>query len=341
MQRLVFLAAGSVLGMALGCGQGAGPGGGSQAGGSSSPSQGKISTGAQLGYTWNSGDSSIRPVLGVAGASRLGSAVGPAPGAYVTAAITNASGAALLQDSKGNVSVMQLPSGEPQTLARGISAPLQFAFSRTGNYAVGYASGLAQVMVVSGLPSSPAATMQNVSAGLLAASISDDGSLLLALSSGAGGVTVSVAGAKQAVAQLGGFGGFAFLPGIDTAAIADSAANTLLLAKNVSTAPSVQAVPLAAGLLVQPFAVASSADGRWIFAANHADNSVVRVDLTNAIPAVKIPCPTPLTQLVAWNGNAAFALTNPVTGPSWILSATVTNPRVLFVPALASSGEAK
>lgn len=331
------LAASFSLAVLLGCGQSMGPGSGSGSGGSGSASQGTISTGAQLGYTWNSGDSSIRPVLGVPGASRLGASVGPTPGAYVTAAIANASGVALMQDGKGNLNVLQLPNGNPEPLLSGIAQPLQFTFSRTGNYAIGYAAGLAQTLVVSGLPSSPLTSSQSAGQGLQGATISDQGSVLLAQLNSTGGTNVKVAASGQAVLQLGGFGGFSFLPGVDTAVIADSIANSLTLLKNVSTQPSTQTVSITASLLNKPFAVQTSADGRWAVVANSGDNSIVRVDLTNVTPAVKVTCPTPVTQLVPWSGNADFALTSPASGPVWMLSAAGTAPRVLFVPALAAS----
>jgi hypothetical protein len=171
------------------------------------------------------------------------------------------------------------------------------------------------------------------SSALQAATISDQGGVLLALANGAGGTTVTVAGNGKTLLSLGGFGGFAYLPGVDSAVVADSIANSLTLIQSVSTQPVTQVLNIPSGLLVKPFAVQTSADGHWALVANSGENSVVRVDLSGVTPAVKVQCPVPVTQLLPWSGNASFALASPASGPVWMLSGTEATPRVLFVPA--------
>lgn len=294
-----------------------------------------VSTGPQLGLLWDTADSTLRPLSGIPGSTQLGAPLFP-PGTWLTGAFSGSTQSALLIDPAGNLQLLALPSLQPQTIASHLSAASSIVFSPRGAWAAVFAPGSASVLVVSGLPQGVSANSVNVGATLRGAAISDAGTLLLAAdSSGAIAVTsITVDGTRSSVATLQGFGGMAFLPGSENFLLADSVANTLALWR--SGAASIVATQTNG--LNQPFAVAVSQDSRWAVAADRADSSLLRVDLTGATPPVPSTCACSPSQLTALNGNAVFELTPPGANPGWMIEADDLSPRVLFIPP-ARSGQ--
>jgi hypothetical protein len=302
--------------------------------GGTSAGSSAVSTGAQLGLVWNSSDSTLRALYGVPGATQLGAALFPA-GTYVSGSFSAQSQTALLIDPKGNLDRMTLPSLTPQIIAQQIPTGASIGFSPKGAYAVVYAAGSASLLTLSGLPQQP--TLQTVSspAALLGATMSDDGTLLLATSAGNGHASITSAapgGARTTLATLQGYGGMAFLPGSQDFVLSDSVANTLALVHNGS--PTVLATH--ASGLNQPFAVAVSQDDRWAVAADHADANLLRIDLTGATPPSQSTCACSPNQLAALYGNAVFELKGPGAGPGWMIEADDPIARVLFIPPVRS-----
>jgi hypothetical protein len=307
---------------------------GSSGSGSASPAH--VAGGAQLGLVWSPTDSTLRPLYGVPGASQLGAPIFPS-GSYATAAFSAQTQTALLVDPKGNLQWMALPSLSPQTLAQGIPAGASIAFSPKGAYAVVYGPNAASVLTVSGLPQLPTANSVSTGAPVIAAAISDAGTLLLATSAGNNTVAINSTtsgGSRTAVATLNGYGGMTFLPGSEDILFADSAANTL----SRYHGGSATVLATHATGLSQPFAVAASLDDRWAVAANRADASLLRVDLTGVVPPVQSTCACSPTQLSALSGNAVFELAAPATAPGWMIEADDPVARVLFIPP-ARSGQ--
>jgi hypothetical protein len=317
-----------------GCGKSSINSGSVSSGGTSTPAGTNVSNGAQLGLIWNTSDSTLRTLVGVPGATQLGAALFPA-GTYSAGAFASPTQTALLIDSKGNLKVMTLPSQQPVALTGNATPSSQIVFSPRGGYAVVFVPGSTSLLLVTGIPQSPAVATIASSTQIQGAAVSDAGTLLVAANGATTGVTVAATtanGARSTLATLGGFGGMSFVPGSEDALVADSSANTLARFHNGT------ATTLATGVngLNQPFAVAASQDDRWAVTADRAGSSLLRVDLTGATAPAQSSCTCSPTQLSALNGNAVFELVAPGTAPGWMIQADSPTSRVLFIPPVRS-----
>jgi hypothetical protein len=302
--------------------------------GSSSASPATVAGGAQLGLVWNATDSTLRTLFGVPGATQLGAPLFPT-GNYAMAAFSAQTQTALLVDPKGNLQWMTLPSLIPLTLTQGIPAGASITFSPEGGYAVVFASGGTSILTISGLPQQPSASSVSVGSPVIAADISDTGTLLLASSAGNHSVAVTtstLSGSRATLATLSGYGGMTFVPGSEDILFSDSGANTLSRWHNGSAT----VLATHASGLNQPFAVAASLDDRWAIAADRADSNLLRIDLTGATPPAQSTCACSPRQLSSLNGNAVFELAAPGKVPGWMIEADDPVARVLFIPASRS-----
>jgi hypothetical protein len=287
-----------------------------------------------MGLIWNSSDSTLRTLVGVPGATQLGAALFPA-GTYSAGAFAGQTQTALLIDAKGNLKVMTLPSQQPVSLAGNVATSSQIAFAPHGGYAVILAPNSNSLLLVTGIPQSLSVAMVSSTTQIQGAAVSDAGTLLVAANGATTGVSVTATtanGTRSTLATLAGFGGMSFVPGSEDSLIADSSANTL--ARYHSGTPTT----LATGVngLKQPFAVAASQDAHWAVAADRADGSLLRVDLTGATPPIQSSCTCSPTQLSALNGNAVFEMVAPGTTPGWMIEADSPTSRVLFIPPVRS-----
>jgi hypothetical protein len=303
-------------------------------GNTGTPAGTNVSNGAQLGLVWNSSDSTLRTLVGVPGATQLGAPLFPA-GTYSAGAFAGQTQTALLIDPKGNLKVMTLPSQQLVSLTGKVSPASQIVFSPHGGYAVVLSPGATSLLLVTGLPQLPEVATVTATTQIQGAAVSDAGTLLVAANGATAGVSVTATtgnGTRSTLATLAGFGGMSFVPGSEDSLIADSAANTLSRYHN--GAPTT----LATGVngLNQPLAVAASQDGHWAVAADRADSSLLRVDLTGVTPPVQSSCACSPTQLSALNGNAVFEMVAPGATPGWMIQADSPTSRVLFIPPVRS-----
>lgn len=296
----------------------------------SSAASNAVTNGAQLGLAWSAGDATLRPVMGVPGSAQFGASLVSA-GSFANAAFSAQSQLALLVDGKHNLYLLALPASQPTLVTQGMPANAAIVFSPLGGSAAIYAPGASAATVIGGLPLKPAISQVQAGMAIQAASISDAGTLALAAGASSAGVaitTITAAGTKGTIATLTGFGGMAFLPASEDILLADSAANTLTRLHN----GAVQTLATAKDGLNQPLAVAASLDSHWAVTANHANGTLVRIDLTAATPTVRSTCTCSPSTLAPLNGNAVFELTAPGTATTWMIEADDQVPRVLFIP---------
>jgi len=307
---------------------------GTTSGGTTTPAGSTISSGAQMGYIWNSSDSTLRALVGVPGANQIGAALFPA-GTYATGAYTSQTRTALLIDPRGNLKAVALPSEQTVQLEANVPLSSVISFSPHGGYAVVMVPGSTSLLLVSGLPQSPVATSVNSTAKIQGATVSDLGTLLVAANGATAGVTITATvanGTRSTLASVGGFGGMSFIPGSEDSLVADSTVNTL--ARYHNGTPTTLATGSSG--LNQPLAVAASQDGHWAVVADSTGGSLVRVDLTGATPPAQSTCNCSPTQLSALNGNAVFEVVAPGTAPGWMIQADSPTSRVLFIPPVRS-----
>jgi hypothetical protein len=306
--------------------------------------QSQPASGPKLGYVWDSGSQSLRPLQGVPGASISGVATVTAPGqgpSYISIATSAVSGSALFLDASGGVYQSALTGGALTKIAM-LPGASSLALSNSGSYGlvIGKSgSGGPFAASISGLPATPSVRSLNVSSlpAILGGAASDTGTIALAAGSGSGGVSVEAfvgqtAGAQIATAEA--FGGLQFVPGSDELVVADGGSGAVTAISHVNTTPT-SAVVSAAGGISAPVGLDITANSRWVIAAN-AKGDILRIDLTGVATPATVRCSCVPSQVVALSGNAVRLVTSGA-GPLWIVDAGSSAPRVLFVPAIGSS----
>lgn len=300
--------------------------------------------GPQLGYLWVDSDKTLRPILGVTGASQVGQSVVPA-GVYTGATASATAGIAVLQDTDGGFDLLTLPSGSPVSLGLTLPAGARIRLSPAATTALVYTPGATAAALITGLPSAPAAHSITAPGAIADSAVSDTGAASFEYAQGSSSFSVAImasGGRSTPVATVKSTGGLNFLPGRDDLLFADAAANSLTLIRSATTTPSTALIQTAQ-LLQGPTAVGVSGSGRWALvvnsAANSATQSLVRVDLsTLTSTAVSCSCKPTLASTLADDG--AFRVTDAATGPNWIVDAAPTTPRLLFIPALPAAAKA-
>jgi hypothetical protein len=247
-------------------------------------------------------------------------------------------GFALAGDAGGNAFAIALPSGQPTKVGDPVAGDEQMVLSPTCSNGLVYSPSRGSGLLISGLPSSPRAQAITMSASgtLGGAAISDSGAILFAAVKSDGTTSLEIlpaTGAAQTLStSLQKVGGMAFLPGADSAIIADSPANTVYLGKQLSSAPSFTAIATAAQGVSSPRAVAASADGHFAFVANGVGNTLLRIDLNANAAPLPIACSCSPTELIPLAGNAGFQLTDPAAGVIYALNGDGQTPRTVFIP---------
>ncbi len=296
-----------------------------------------VSNGPQLGYAWNTGDESLRPILGVAGSSLVGESVVPA-GAYVAAAGSSASGVAVLVGTDLQVYRMTLPSGTAAQVGVAAMKGSVVRFSPSGTSAVVFAPGATNAVVLSGLTGTVKLQQVTASAPLVDVAASDAGSVVGMLKGSSGAMVALLGASGGQIGVLTGAGGVAFVGTSEDLVVADSAANSLTLIRTASTTPVASALATN-GLLKAPVSVGTSLSGRWAAVANGGESSVVRVDLTGASAAQRIASPAQPTVVAQLSGMGTFRFNEVGTAPVWISDVTAASPSMLFIPGLATAAK--
>jgi hypothetical protein len=295
----------------------------------------KVATGPMLAAWWDPESKGLRIVYGVPGAAIEGAPAFTA-GAYSGAAACMRKGIALLTSSSGAVDETILPQGEPVTIARGVAPPATIAFSPSCNAALAFAPGRTRALLLQGLPGEAKATSVTLPAGSSAAIVADSGAILAAGAAKDGSTAIDVipaGGAPQPAVTLARLGGMAFVPGADSAVIADAGANTVIEAAHLAGALSVAQVAGEKDGVAKPVAVGVSADGRWVAVANSKDGSVLRLDLSGQSAVSRTVCNCSPVELQPLAGDFAFRLNEPGSGTVWAFDGGGRTPRTVFLPA--------
>jgi hypothetical protein len=297
--------------------------------------QGSVA-GPVAGFVFDSGAQTLRPVRGIVGASTIG---GPMTAGYqLTAAYV-----APRQDSvfgvaaDGSTHYFTLNSATLTEAAIDglIAMPERVAFSPSGTAAVLYSNGQAQL--VKGLPGAPtlAGTLQmRQAAGQIhpdSLAVSDDGVYLL-FSTGGSIQLASQSGGIRGVMTAGAGASVAFAPGGYDAAVAARGTGAVLIT-NVPGSAAQQTLAAGDASFQVIAGLGFSADGKRLFIASAAANSVVTLDLAGNRTDIPCTCtPTELTPM----GNA-FRLNEMSSGPLWLADNGSSAPRVVFVPAITAA----
>jgi hypothetical protein len=327
---------------ALGCGSGSLQSIGSGSGSQSTTVPTASAQGPQLGYLWLDSDRTLRPILGVAGASQIGQSLVPAS-TYVGAASNAGANIAVLQDTDGSFDLMRLPSGSPESLSIKLPTGAAVRISPSAATALLYTPGTSAATLITNLLSTPQSQTVKFAGPIVDSAVSDTGAVAAEYSQGSSLAlsVISASGRAVQLASLGATGGLSFLPGRDDLLFADSAANSATLVRSVTSAPASSLVQTGS-LLKSPSALGVSGSGRWALVVNNTANSatqtIVRIDL-NTLTTVSVSCSCKPTEAAVLTDEGAFRVTNVNSGANWIIDASTTSPRTLFIPALPQASK--
>ncbi len=290
-----------------------------------------------LGFVFDSNARTLKPILGIPGASLFGPPLDTGlPLSYAaTSPLQNY--AILLAGDTSEVNFLSLlPAGSASVIPGARPAPDRIVFSPLGTAVVLYRANEALFQVITGLPGSPAVTNEIPALGLrgnlTSLAISDDAQrLLAAVSNNDTSQLIFFAsdGIPRQLPVSGPIAGIAFRPKASDAVVVTSE-HQVLLFSDFSGDPRVLGGP--ADGISQPVAVAFSTDGAEAFVANADTGNVVGLSLSGA-PSTLIPCECTPTGLHRLAGNSIFRL-NDLSAPTIkLLDGDAPTPRVVFVPS--------
>jgi len=309
---------------------------------STMPATETVATGPMLGAWWDTSSGGLRAVYGVPGAAWQAKPTYN-DGTYASAIVCMQQRIALLATSRGALFLTGLPQGVPVAVGNEASLQAQIVFSPSCSAALAYSPGQSAALLLGGLPSTPHSGSIALPAGTATAAVADSGSVLTEVPQSGGGAAIEFvstsATAPHAVTAVAKFGGMAFLPGADTALVADAGASTVTEAAQMSGNPSLTHIAGPADGLAEPIAVAVSSDGHRAAIANRKDSSIVRIDLTGQTPAARALCHCTPTTLVGLAGNLVFRVNDTGAGTVWAFDGDAVTPRFVFLPAQQSAAQ--
>lgn len=294
--------------------------------------QGSIN-GPVAGYVFDKTARALRPVLGLPGASLIGSPIRwryRVDQAFVAPQLDSAVGVT----PEGAFRLFRMRDGIATEMAIGglapAGSPYSVAFSPSGHSVALYGGN--RVQVVSGLPDAPVlgGSIDLTAAGVPSAlAVSDDASTVLISVNSSIRLFESYADMGKLIDTAPG-ALVAFAAGGHDAAVADSGAGVLTFHDLAGAGASqVVAPPDENGAAFS--ALAFSADGKALFLASAAAQAVTQLDLS-AGSRNRMACdcsPTVLARM----GNV-FRITELAGDPLWLLDSPEGAPRVVFVPAV-------
>jgi hypothetical protein len=296
--------------------------------------QGSVN-GPVAGYVFDKTAHALRPVLGLPGASLLGSPIKwrySVDQAFIAPKLDTAVGVT----SEGAFRLFRMRDGllAEMSVAGLASAgsPDIVAYSPSGTTVALYAGS--RVQLVSGLPDAPvvSGSIDLTAAGVPSSlAVSDDARTLLASLTDSIRLFESYADMGKLIDAAPG-ALVAFAAGGHDAAVADAGAGILVF-HDLAGAGASQVIAPPDENRGASSALAFSADGKALFLASASAQAVTELDLTGgARTRVACSCsPTVLARM----GNV-FRLTELAGDPLWLLDAPESTPRIVFVPAFES-----
>lgn len=296
--------------------------------------------GVILGYSWDSSSQGLRSIQGIPGGASLGPIEFRSLG-YAQGIVSSRSGYALLTAKLGDIYLSLIPGGVPKLLVTALSTRQKLVISPGGSAAAIFADDKPQIILLTHLPSSPMAQeiSPSVQGTVANVAVSDNGSLLLAITQSSGAVSLASvsAGVVSKIGTVGRIADIRFIGPTDGAIIGDAGQNTVWWVQNVSSDPRLLKIAGSTDGVRNPLGVAGSFDGHWAIVANQG-GILLRIDLMRQQPIQTSKCFCTPTMLVALSGNATFQITAQGTGPTWLYEGDTPTPRAVFVPAI---GEGK
>jgi hypothetical protein len=294
-----------------------------------------IFNGPVAGYVFDKAAHALRPVLGLPGASLLGSPIKwryRVDQAFIAPRLDSAVGVT----SEGAFRLFRINDGLVTEMGiDGLASAgtrYSVAFSPSGSSVALYSSD--RVQLIRGLPDAavPGGSIDLSAAGIPSAlAVSDDARMLLVSVNNSIRFFESYADMGKLIDTAPG-ALVAFAAGGLDAAVADSGAGVVLF-HDLAGAGASQIIAPPDANQVAFSGLAFSSDGKSLFLASSAAQTVTQLDLS-AGSRTRILCscsPTVLARM-----GSAFRLTELASDPLWLLDAPESAPRIVFVPAFQS-----
>jgi hypothetical protein len=303
-------------------------------------SSSKIPSGPMLAAWWDAERNGLRIVYGVPGAAYQGAPT-YADASYSGATTCMRGKVALFTSPSGAVDEVILPQGKPVVIAQSAVPKANITFSPSCTTALIDSPGRSQAVLVQNLLSTATTTSVTLPAGWTSAIVADSGKILTADSEPDGSASVELdsggTGSGQLIVSLSHYGGMAFLPGVDSALMADAGASTVIEASHLANGPGVAVIAAEKDGVSGPIAVNVSSDGHWAAIANGKGSNILRLDVTGQSAPSQLNCNCSPTELEALAGNFAFRLNEPGSGTVWEFDGDAPTPRFVFIPAEQSA----
>ena len=301
-------------------------------------------SGPTSGFVFDHAARSLRPVLGVPGASTIGAPL-RASTELTAAWVSPGLDFEIARGGDGSLRLYRLNNGDASEagLDGTASGPQDVIYSPRGRAALLTTS--AGAIVLAGLPDRPRVAGKvdvpgyshrgapRIPGGVnstprLSTAVSDDGAYVLVANGGVVRV-VTTSGENRRLADASD-AAVAFAPESHDAAVADAASGVAVY-RNLDGAPSLS-VLAAQEDFGSPGGVAFSNDGKRVFVAASKARGVIAYDASNGAKSL-IACECSPSLLVRMGD--VFRLNEFGGDPLWMLDAARSEPQIVFVPALA------
>lgn len=294
--------------------------------------------GPSLGFITDENGKTIWPLLGILGAAIPGHPL-ELSHAIVNATFSPQYNYALAIAAANTQPVLvRLDGSNPQifSLPGARFNPGLMTISPAGSAAALYDRGSRVLQLLSGLPDSPRVAfefdMSPLGSEVRDVAVSDDGNLVL-VSTGNERRTVWLIDVKGTVLPVNAVqpSQMTFIANRHDALIADDATQEVFLLQSVDQNPVRLQGLVLRGSTRQFAAIAASADGRMIFAAQSGSSDIFILDLQTQRTSV-VPCDCKPTVFSPLKGASVFRLNGLSNGPVTVLDASSPNPRTLIIP---------
>jgi hypothetical protein len=213
--------------------------------------------------------------------------------------------------------------------------PSQIVISPTGSAAALYDRGSKVLQLLAGLPDAPRLAYEydtSLLGDVQNIAVSDDASLAL-VSTGIERRSLWFLDTKGSALPVNAMqpSQMTFIAERHDAIIADDGTQEVFLLQSMDQNPVRLPGIVSRGEIRQFAAIAASADGRMMFAAQQGSEDVLVMDLQAGRTAV-VPCHCKPTVLSPLKGTSVFRLNGLAGGPLTVLDASSPNPRTLIIP---------
>lgn len=266
----------------------------------------------------------IRAIQGVPGASTVSGPI-RLPVGVLRVHLAPAQGWALVEQAPDRaLAIMPFNGMQPVSvvpIGKALSAPDIVRFSPGGRAAAIVSNAAAAVQVLTGLDSTPQLAMQAGISGLglvTMAAVSDDGTLVAALTGEGRVFLLSATKAPQLIFQAGSPAGISFLPGQPAIAIADGGAAAITVIDGLNKVPFTRIVMSGPSLSGGRVMVQASGDAQSLFVAAYGGTSAYRIDFaTRSMRTLAVPAS--LSQLERLPGGDVFLFSANPGDAAWLL----------------------